>query len=188
MPPPSEPADHWANLVALAWGFAEATLFFIVPDVWLTWLALRSGRTAGRACLWALAGALAGGLVMYAWGAAAAESARATVAHVPAVGQSMVEDVGKEIRDVGAWAVFIGPVTGTPYKLYAVQAGALGLSLPAFLLASAAARLGRFAAVTSLAVIANHILAGWPLAGRQALHIVLWAAFYGWYFWRFGVM
>jgi hypothetical protein len=24
------------NAIALIWGFAEATLFFVVPDVWLT--------------------------------------------------------------------------------------------------------------------------------------------------------
>jgi hypothetical protein len=32
--------------LAVLWGFAEATVFFIVPDVQLSWLALRSRRTA----------------------------------------------------------------------------------------------------------------------------------------------
>jgi hypothetical protein len=30
-------------LVAGLWGFAEATLFFLVPDIWLTALAVRRG-------------------------------------------------------------------------------------------------------------------------------------------------
>ena len=62
---------------AFAWGFAEATLFFVVPDVWLTLIAVRRGlRPALVACGWALAGALAGGLAMYAWGAFDTATAR----------------------------------------------------------------------------------------------------------------
>ncbi|GEM_PF-3959884 len=49
------------NRVALAWGFAEATLFFIVPDVWLTLVARERLRTGLIASLYSLAGALAGG-------------------------------------------------------------------------------------------------------------------------------
>src|SRR5437868_1692315 len=64
---------RWA---ALAWGYAEATLFFLVPDVLLSWVALRDPRAAGVACFWALAGALLGGATMYAWGAADPGTAR----------------------------------------------------------------------------------------------------------------
>ena len=49
------------EILAALWGFAESTLFFIVPDVLLTWLALSLPRRALRACYWALGGALAGG-------------------------------------------------------------------------------------------------------------------------------
>ena len=64
-------------LIAGIWGFAEATLFFIVPDVWLTLIAVRRGLVpALAACGWALAGALAGGLAMYAWGVFDSAAAR----------------------------------------------------------------------------------------------------------------
>jgi membrane protein YqaA with SNARE-associated domain len=171
--------------VAAAWGFAEATLFFLVPDVWLTWVVLRSGRAAAVACVAALAGALAGGALMYAWGAADADRARAAVARVPAVGPAMVGRVGEEVRAGGAVAAFRGPLTGTPYKIYAVEAGAQGLPLGTFLLVSVPARLGRFAAVTAAAGVASRLLR--RLAVRRGLHLGLWSAFYLWYFRRFGV-
>ena len=50
-----------ANALAAIWGAAEATLFFIVPDVFLSWLALSDRRQALIACLYALLGALVGG-------------------------------------------------------------------------------------------------------------------------------
>ena len=50
------------NLEAGLWGLAEATLFFIVPDVWLN-LAGRRRLEAG------LLGALIGGALIYFWGA-----------------------------------------------------------------------------------------------------------------------
>ena len=34
------------SVAALLWGFAEATLFFIVPDVLLSAIAVRRGRGA----------------------------------------------------------------------------------------------------------------------------------------------
>ncbi len=54
------------NLVAGLWGLAEATLSFIVPDVWLSLASRRCLKTGLQACLWALASALAGGVLVYA--------------------------------------------------------------------------------------------------------------------------
>ena len=46
--------------VAVAvWGFAEATLFFIVPDVLLSYVALKNLRAALLTCFIATGGALA---------------------------------------------------------------------------------------------------------------------------------
>jgi hypothetical protein len=43
-----------ANAVAFLWGIAEATFFFIVPDVLLSWLALSSHRRGLIACVFAV--------------------------------------------------------------------------------------------------------------------------------------
>lgn len=172
------------NLSALAWGFAEATLFFLVPDVLLTWIALRHARAAWRACLWTLAGALVGGAVMYLWGATAPVWARAALEHVPAVSAAMCDDVAEQLRTQGTLALFVGPITGTPYKIYAVQAGAARTGLGTFLLVSVPARLLRFVIVTGLVVLICRWLPR-TLAVRQGMHLVVWVAFYGWYFWAF---
>ena len=56
-----------AALVSCAlWGFAEATRFYVVPDVLVGWIALHGVRRGVAASLWATAGAVLGGLAVHA--------------------------------------------------------------------------------------------------------------------------
>src|SRR3546814_12347528 len=64
-PNESGQATRAAHAVSLLWGFAEATVFFVVPDVWISRRALSSWRAALRGCGFALAGALVGGVLLY---------------------------------------------------------------------------------------------------------------------------
>lgn len=48
------------NRIAALWRFAEATLFFIAPNVWLSLAGRQELRRGLMACLYALAGALLG--------------------------------------------------------------------------------------------------------------------------------
>jgi membrane protein YqaA with SNARE-associated domain len=173
-------------LASLVWGFAEASFFFIVPDVLLSWIALHQPRKAFGACVWATVGALAGGAVMYAWGATDQETALLALERVPAVNRKMCDTVEEQIRSQGIAAVFLGPITGTPYKVYAVQAGAKHVSLVLFLLVSLPARLVRFALVTAMTVVIVRSFPASSLFVRRTTHLVLWSIFYGWYFWIFG--
>lgn len=133
--------------VAAGWGLAEGTFFVIVPDVWLSWLALDSPRRALRAVPSALAGALAGGVLMYAWGRGVpAERTRHLLAKLPAIPPSMIARVEQEVAG-GQHRVIFGPLRGIPYKLYARTSGAQRQSLPAFLLWSIPARFPRFVLV-----------------------------------------
>lgn len=171
-------------LLAFAWGLAEATLFFIIPDVLLTWLALTRPRLAWRACGFALAGALAGGALMFAGGNADPTAARAALDAVPAVSAAAVDEVGVELRQHGLGAVFLGPLTGKPYKIYAVEAAAGGVGLLPFLLVSVPARGLRFAfAVAAVAGLLRlprlrHLSVAW----RRGLHLAWWVAVYAAYF------
>jgi membrane protein YqaA with SNARE-associated domain len=169
--------------VAALWGFAEATLFFIVPDVWISLAALRDRRAGLLACLASVAGALAGGLVMYAWGSKDPEGAAGALAAVPAVSRRMIEQVRSSLSSTGFLSLFIGPLTGTPYKIYAVESGAVGASLPLFLLVSIPARGARFLLVALAASWASRRpLGDWPLRRKRAAAIVLWVVFYAVYF------
>lgn len=169
--------------VALLWGFAEATLFFIVPDVWLTLLARERLRPALIASLYSLAGALAGGSLMYLWGRGEPQAARAVLELIPAIGPAMIERVRDELSGEGVLAVLLGPLSGTPYKIYATQAAQAGIGAGTFLLISVPARLGRFLLVTLLAhLVLRGVVRRWPGVNRVAVLLGGWALFYAGYF------
>jgi membrane protein YqaA with SNARE-associated domain len=171
------------RLVAGLWGFAEATLFFFVPDVYLSRIALIDLRGALRSCLWARAGAVAGGALMFAWGRADAGAAERALDRVPAISATAIQEVGRSIGERGAVAVFLGPLTGTPYKIYAVESATAGLSLARFLAISVPARLLRFALVTLLfGGMARGPLRRWPPAKLALAHAAAWSLFYAAYF------
>jgi hypothetical protein len=176
-------APKRAELVAAAWGFAEATLFFFVPDVYLSRLALADLRGALRACLWALAGALLGGAWMFAWGSRDAAAAERALGAVPAISAAAIAGVRQDIAARGAAAIFLGPLSGTPYKIYAVESAAAGLGLARFLAISIPARLLRFGLVTLLfAGAARGPLRRWSPARLAIAHAAAWTLFYAVYF------
>ena len=91
------------------WGFAEATLFFIVPDVLLTWIAVRHGtRQAVMASFAAVAGAMLGGVVMYTWAVHDPALARTVVSAVPAIPASMISGVSADVQNGGCDGDFCG--------------------------------------------------------------------------------
>lgn len=174
-----------ANVVAALWGFAEATVFFIVPDVWLTLVSARSLRAGMRACAWALVGALAGGGVMYAAAAGAPDVVRAVVVRVPAISPRMVEAVRTQIDVHGLGAVLVGPAQGRPYKIYASEWGASRRGLAGFLAISVPARLVRFVLSVVAAAAIARLLTPWSrrrAAVERAVLLATWAVFYGLYF------
>lgn len=175
--------ERRCGALAAGWGFAEATLFFIVPDVLLSRIALESRRRAFVACLWALAGALAGGLVTWAVGHVDPDPLRALFDKLPAIGPEMIARVRSQIETAGPWALFVGPLTGTPYKLYALEASGAGVGAAAFLLISVPARLVRFAGVSLLAsAVARRAGRFAKLRTLQWLHALAWLVFYAAYF------
>ena len=172
--------------MAAAWGFAEATFFFVVPDVWTSRVGLRSPKRALATTCSALAGALLGGAVTYTWGrnTAAATSQRA-LAKVPAVTESMIEQVEQEVTEAGHVSLMLGPTRGVPYKLYARASGLQRRSLLNFLAWSVPARLLRFMLVTllaaGLAAGARRLFPRLPEKLITAVFWASWAGFYGWF-------
>jgi len=171
------------NALAALWGLAEAALFFIVPDVFLSWIALRSFKRAMWACLWALLGALIGGAFIWYMGLVNADALRAVFTSIPAINEGMMNNVRDQLQNSGLVALFIGPLVGTPYKLYALEAAQLGYGLFIFLLISIPARLARFVIVTIVSAAASSALShSVSLRTLQVLHACVWVAFYSWYF------
>lgn len=169
--------------IAFAWGLAEATVFFIVPDVLLTRLAMRDFRRSVVASLWAVTGALLGGALL--WMAArdgAADAWFAFFDHLPGIAPEMIRAAGDSLSQRGLRALVAGALQGQPYKLYAVHAGSLGISLPLFLTASCAARLGRFVLTSILFWSVGRALRHRSEAFRMRCHLIAWCAFYVFYF------
>lgn len=170
--------------VAAFWGFAEATVFFIVPDVWISFIAVRHGWRAGvlAACL-ACVGALIGGGVMYYWGGQEPDAARRLLDMIPAISPKMIWMTGYELNDRGLASMILGAVTGVPFKIYAVEAGAAGTGLIAFLSIAIIARLSRFIAGALIAAIAAKLLRRFVSIRTIALLLAgFWILFYAWYF------
>src|ERR1051326_549150 len=167
------------NALAFGWGFAEATFFFLVPDVALMFIALRGFAAGLRASVAALAGALLGGSLMYIWGHEAPAAAEAFLKHVPAIHAALLTTVRERLAVDGVAVMFVGPLRGIPYKIYAVEWGVLHRSFLLFLLVSIPARYIRFFLSAALASALRRFLRPWML-------VILWAAFYILYFRTFG--
>jgi len=171
------------NLVAILWGFAEGTLFLIVPDVWLSIVGRNKLLIGLVACIYSLAGALVGGLIIYLWGAYDLEKAHMTIEKVPAVSPDMMARVYLELSEQGVLAIMLGPLRGTPYKVYAVHAADIGIGLWQFVLISIPARIIRFVLVTSCCHFALKAIGKLNIK-TDPLVILLtgWVIFYAYYF------
>jgi hypothetical protein len=129
--------------VGFAWGFAEASFFFVVPDVIISVVALFSVRQGLKQVAAALAGATVGGMLLFSFARHDPETAHGLLQHVPWLRTGMIEDARRDLQEEGAWGVTRGPAKGLPYKVYAVLAPA-HVSWFAFLVVTPAARIGRF--------------------------------------------
>ncbi|MGD9966075.1 MAG: hypothetical protein AB7T59_06115 [Hyphomonadaceae bacterium] len=168
------------DLAAFIWGVAEATLFFFVPDIVLSYIGLKRGATAAaRASVVASVGAAAGGVIMYVWSASDPGAARAAVLAVPAISEAMAARAGQAMAENWFLATLLGPLSSTPFKLYAILAPAAGAPLPSFALAAIAARLPRFLIVAVGVAFLGRAWSLW-LSERQLLWLLIgaWLLFY----------
>ena len=165
------------SAVALLWGFAEATLFFIVPDVFLTFIALRSPRRALTASAFAVVGAIVGGVLMYFF------ASRGVLESIPAINAALIHDVEQQIARYGAWSIFLGPLRGIPYKIYAAEWGWQHRELLTLVVITIPARAIRFILLSAIASFAASALRKRiPEKSIVVIHLLLWAAFYLVYF------
>jgi hypothetical protein len=160
--------------LAFAWGAAEASFFFLVPDILLTWVAMKAPRRVWLHLVLTLAGAVLAGVLMYAW-AARSTTAQAFVAAVPRVSSSMVAQAAEDLRRDGAWGTVRGPARGIPYKVYAVQAPLQGVAAAEFAAVSVPARAWRMVllmlAFAAVGVALRRF--GWARVGTL-FHAMFW--------------
>ncbi len=172
--------------IAAAWGFAEATFFFVVPDVWTSWVGLRRPKRAMGTTVSALGGALTGGAVTSWWGRrVTAQTSHSALVRVPAITSAMVHQVERDMAESGHASLMRGPTRGVPYKLYARASGLQRKSLLNFLAWSVPGRLIRFMVVTLVATgIANLTRRIFPDISDRRVSAVFWSCwgvFYAWF-------
>jgi MYXO-CTERM domain-containing protein len=113
-------ATHWVAIVVLAaWGFGEAILVPIVPDVLLCLLAVAAPRRAAPLFGWTVLGALVGSIVLSSVTLGDPAAGRGIVLGVPGITQAALDSATGAVHDGNPLAmVHIGP--GTPIKVSTV--------------------------------------------------------------------
>lgn len=183
--------------LAFLWGVAEACLFFVVPDVPVSLIALACGWRAGlRAAVAAAAGAMLGGTALALFASQAPETAIALVDAVPAIPTAMIArmqammagtDSAAGLAGVLIWA----SLSGIPYKIAAASAPGLGIPVWELALLTPLVRLPRFVALAAAGAILHALtpaMPGWmqPVRVRLLLAALGWSAFYGAYWSKVG--
>ncbi len=167
-------------VLAFLWGLAEGTFFFVVPDVAISLVALLKPGRAWRHILAAIAGSVIGGMLLFNWSSSDPRSAHEAVARVPFITERMFAKVHEGYRMHGLGAVLLGPLSGIPYKIYAVEAPEF-LGRAAFQWGTVPARGERFLFVWAVFGGAGSLLRrfrGRPASQLALLHGCFWAVFY----------
>ncbi|WP_265500728.1 YqaA family protein [Paracoccus beibuensis] len=129
--------------------FIESSFFPIPPDVLMIPMVLAQRARAWIIAGIATAGSVLGALLGYWIGAVLMDT----------VGQWVLTAYGKEaaydqlavsFAEYGGWAVLVAALTPFPFKVITIFSGAVGLSLPLFVLTSILGRAGRFLVVAGL--------------------------------------
>lgn len=167
--------------IVAGWSAAEAAIFFIVADVPISWIAVRSGtRAAMLASLVAAVASVAGAAAVLFWASHDPPGAASTMAALPGIDPSLVTEAARRYAE-GFDAVLAGSFSGIPFKLFGLEAAKQGGLL--FLVLSPLLRLPRFLAVALFVGGISHLLERWmTVRQRLALLLVLWTVFYAWYF------
>lgn len=182
--------DRW-TLAAFLWGYCEATWFFVIPDVGMTFIALHVGlRRSLKPLLAATLGAALGAVSLYAlqslywpglWG------------HLPGFLPGMLPVAGQQLEAQGAAALLEGPWAGIPYRVYVWLAAQQGLPLLAVLAWTPVARLPRMVVPMLFAVgfqrLTSRLVGPTYRRVNAGLWVCLWAliyaAYWGWFLQRY---
>ena len=131
-----------------ALSFAESSFFPIPPDVMLAPMSLaKPNKALGFALLTTIASVL-GGLLGYAIGFFSFESVEPLLHKAGYWDRYLI--ARQWFDEWGFWAVFLAGFSPIPYKLFTISAGAMGMALLPFTLASFVGRGARFFLVALL--------------------------------------
>lgn len=178
-----------SSLIGAIWGFAEATLFFLVPDIWISLAALKSGKRALAICLAAAVGATLGGLLLFHLAKIDPNQIENLVLTVPGISPTTFETVRYLISANGMFfGMLEGAFSGIPYKVFVLDTAAAEAPASTLAVFTPAARLPRFL----LVALAVWLIGRWvgnrlKPKGKARVCLALWLIFYSFYFYAFGI-
>jgi membrane protein YqaA with SNARE-associated domain len=170
-----------AGVAALAaWGFGEAIVLPIVPDVLLYLLVAAAPRRALVLFASVVVGAVAGSVLMYGCALSAPDAAARLVLSVPGIDESMLNAARDALATGDPFrAATFGP--GTPLKVDTVAWAAGSGTWPGLLLAVVVNRLTRIGPGLVVAAIVGLLAPAWLRRHERAAviaYVIAWAIFY----------
>lgn len=167
-------------ILSFLWGIGEATFFFIVPDVFLSYLALNiESKKLLKANFAALAGACVGGTIIWFIAVFTQVSAIDLFDWIPFIDAKTIGEAQHLAQNKGVASIVFAPLSALPYKLVAFQVSNLGVSLPFFIFVTFIGRAYRFLIVSYVSWLGSWIFKrfkySWP---RYALWAYCWICIY----------
>lgn len=127
--------------------FVEASFFPLPPYLLLVPMILARPMLGPLYTFMAVAGSVTGGLLGYVIGF---RVGRPVLVHL--MKPAAMRGLESTFDRYGGWAIFAGGLTPIPYKVFCISAGAFGVPLQTFVVASVAARTVHFGAALLLAL------------------------------------
>jgi membrane protein YqaA with SNARE-associated domain len=174
----SSRASLW---LGAGWAFAEATLFFIVPDVWLGFVALYAPRRMPVTLVAITIGAALGAVGLYLATLVLGDGFSSVLAAVPGIDWADLEQARSELADQGATAFLNGILAALPVKVYIHASALLGVDLPDVVVFTMVNRIERLLlfglAMACVGWLGRPVVARWPRAAAF-LYVLSWGIFY----------
>lgn len=171
-------------IASFIWGFSEATFFFIIPDVLLSYYALRNNglKKIFLINIICITGAALGGTVIFIMSTFDHSAVIDFMLGVPAIHTYMLEHVESEMAAGTFTALVTGPLFGVPYKLFAAFAP-LYTNIFIFILFSIPARFIRFIIVSLLVYLLSHkVFKELSIKVKTLIWLFVWIVVYVIYF------
>jgi hypothetical protein len=169
------------------WGLLEGTVFFIVPDLYISFATLFSIRSGAIAWMSSIAGSVTAVAIIYLLMAALGLDFGSFLEIIPGISRSMIDQVEVNLAAAGLPFTPLLVLGGVPLKVYAAAAFSLGLPLGPTLAWTFLARVVRiaptFTVAASIRLLLQHRIDARPLPWTVVLGL-FWLGFYVFYFWR----
>jgi hypothetical protein len=183
---PSARGHDLGTVLAGAWGLAEGTVFFVVPDVPIGWIALRRPRSLVAAWLAATGSGVLGAALVH-WAVRHGWDPDPLFGRLPGSRPGDLGRVRTAVASDVTRAFVMGSVSGIPLKVYVAEAARQGVPVSRVLALAAinrAPRLGLYG--LALGIVGAVARDRWQ-PGRlfTALAYGLgWTVFYAWFWTR----